>query len=160
MGMREQNTITELLQSEHRWVDERFQGFRQHLAEGRVDAEPFQEAAKVLYRHIYLEEVILFPEVEARGVVGPTAVMAQEHGEIWRLLEGIQDRIRQNAGAGRIQDAFDALHSLLEEHNFKEEKILYPSADRLLDSARVVAQLKQATLPDGWVCLALQSGRS
>ena len=160
MGMKQQNTITELLQSEHRWVDERFQRFRQHLAEGRVDAEPFQEAAKVLRRHIYLEEVILFPEVEARGVVGPTEVMAREHGEIWRFMEEIQDRIRQNARAGRILSTFDALRSVLEDHNFKEEQILYPSADRLLDSAQVVTQLKQANLPDGWVCRVLRASRS
>lgn len=153
--MTEHATVSAFLETQHRWIDERFERFRQSVLAGQIDAEPFLEAATALHRHIYLEEEILFPEVEARGLVGPTAVMAQEHGEICRFLGGIQDLIRTNAEPPRVGGAFTALLGLLEEHNFKEERVLYPSADQLLDPwdrARLLEQLKEAQVPESWRC--------
>ena len=158
MGMKEQSTISTVLESEHRWIDERFQRFRQHLSEGQVDAALFEEAAKVLHRHIYLEEEIVFSELEARGMQGPPDVMAQEHGEICRFLNRILELVHGNTSPGQVQGVFNALVSLLEEHNFKEEKILYPAADRLLDSSQVVRQMEKESPPSGWVCRAHRSG--
>ena len=159
--MTRQASISELLESEHRWVDGQFQQFRQDLAEGRINKEPFQKAAKVLHRHIFIEEEILFPEVEAYGLVGPTTMMAHEHGAICRFLDEIQGLIQSNTSPGRIADAFNALHSLLGEHNIKEEQVLYPTADQLLsqdDVAKVVQQLKTAEAPAGWKCRAHRAG--
>ncbi len=130
--MSEPTRISELLKSEHRWVDECLEHFGQGLDKGRVSAGPFQEARVVLHRHIYLEEEILFPQVEELGLMGPGEVMAQAYGEICRHPDGIRDLIKAGATAGRVQAAFTALRGLLEEHNFKEEQVLYPSADRLL----------------------------
>lgn len=155
--MTQKSSISAVFEPEHRWLDARFEQFWQGLARGEFKAEPFEEAARVLHRHIYLEEEILFPEVEARGVEGPTAVMAQEHGEIWRLLDEIRDLARQDPLDKRLAQAFAALRNVLEEHNFKEEQILYPASDRLLsqdDRARVLAQIEAAKPPGGWVCRA------
>ncbi len=155
--MSEPTSISELLKSEHRWVDERLKHFGQGLDKGRVSAGPFQEARVVLHRHIYLEEEILFPQVEDRGLMGPAEVMAQEHGEICRYLDGIGDLIKAGATAGRVQAAFTALRSLLEEHNFKEERVLYPSVDRLLgpdELAQMLQKLMVAQMPEKWACRA------
>ena len=61
--MTQPETITEVLEPEHRWIDERFERFQTLLANGQVSAGPFEEAAKALHRHMYVEEEILFPEV-------------------------------------------------------------------------------------------------
>ena len=156
--MSEQVTISTMLEAEHRWIDERFEQFSRGLAMGLVKADTLQEAASVLHRHIYLEEEFLFPEVEARGLEGPTAVMVQEHGDICRFLNGITELIGEGVGHARIQDSFKALRRLLEEHNVKEEGVLYPSADRLLNSAELVRRLKEANAPDGWACRAHHRG--
>ena len=64
---------------------------------------------------------------------GPTAVMRAEHVEIVDLLEQIADRI------GDAAESLDALrrsfHAVLGDHNFKEERVLYPTTDRLLGAA-------------------------
>ena len=93
-------------------------------------------------------------------MMGPAEVMAQEHGEICRYLDGIGDLIKAGATAGRVQAAFTALRSLLEEHNFKEELVLYPSADRLLgpdELAQMLQKLMAAQMPEKWVCRAHRS---
>ena len=160
--MRQQESISAALESEHRCIDERFKRFEEGLASGHVVAEPFEEAAKVLHRHIYIEEEVLFPAVEARGLVGPTAVMAMEHGEICRFLGGIRDLIQEKASPGRIQGSFKALRSLLEEHNFKEERVLYPNADRILgqDDVRAVVEDERGGGPRGLgvPCPSLRQG--
>ena len=160
--MRQQESISAALEAEHRWIDARFKRFEEGLARGHVVAEPFEEAARVLHRHIYIEEEVLFPAVEARGLVGPTAVMAMEHGEICRFLGHIQDLIEEKASPARIQDTLQALHNILVEHNFKEERVLYPNADRILgqdDVRAVVGRMKEAEAPEGWTCRAHRSGK-
>lgn len=155
--MKRQESVSAALESEHRWIDARFRRFEEGLARGQIATEPFEEAAKVLHRHIYLEEELLFPAVEARGLVSPTAVMAMEHGEICRFLGGIRDLIQGKASPERIQGPFKALRGLLEEHNFKEERVLYPNADRILgqdEVAAVVGRMKEAEAPEGWACRA------
>lgn len=158
--MTTQTPISEHLESEHRWIHQRFEQFRQGLERGQVNAAPFREAASVLHRHIYLEEDILFPEVEARGLEGPTTVMAQEHGEICRYLGGIENLIGTGAAASRIRDTLKALYLLLEEHNFKEEQMLYPSADQMIDPIErdvILQRLKASAPPEGWACRAHRS---
>ena len=87
-----------------------------------------------LRRHIGFEEQLLFPEYEKRSGfpadAGPTAMMRFEHREIESLLQAIEGAIgdpKANADALRAD-----LHEVLAGHNVKEERILYPGADRLM----------------------------
>ncbi len=72
--------------------------------------------------------------------MGPTAVMRMEHREIESVLDWLSvmgeaencATIKQTA-EGRL----DRASVLLEGHDFKEEKILYPMADRMLKSDEV-----------------------
>jgi uncharacterized protein (DUF2249 family)/hemerythrin-like domain-containing protein len=90
-----------------------------------------------LNRHIRFEEELLFPVFEARTGLphaGPTAVMRAEHRQIRMVLE---DMLR-NLGSG-LEDMGElrrTLHELQEDHNRKEESILYPATDRLLTEAQ------------------------
>ncbi len=155
------STIAAVLEAEHRWIDERFAQFQQGLEEGRADAGPFGEAAAKLHRHIYLEEEMLFPHVETRGLAGPTAVMMMEHGEICQQLDAVRALLASGAEAGQILKVFGALRGLLEEHNAKEEQIFYPASDQLLTAeelAAVLAQVEDAEAPEGWLCRALRAG--
>src|SRR5262249_54283136 len=98
----------------------------------------FAEFATGLRRHIGFEEPVLFPAFEdAAGVppcAGPTAVMRAEHRAILDLLEQIAVRI------GDAAEPLDALrrsfHEIIRDHNLKEERVLYPSTDRLLGAAK------------------------
>ncbi|MCI0438078.1 MAG: hemerythrin domain-containing protein [Chloroflexi bacterium] len=161
------NTISALLESEHRQVNQGLERFANRLTEGTVDIELFGEAAARLRRHIYLEEEFFFPEIENLGLVDLVEAMMREHGEIWRFLDGIPElagrmtstRRGENAGVRRVQNALDALCGLLDEHNFREELTVYPLLDHLPSSpgrAQYMREIQSASPPPGWVCRALR----
>jgi len=95
-----------------------------------LSLERFRQA---LERHFRMEEDILFPAFEeATGnTAGPTAVMRMEHRQIRAILVSMQD-----AQQARDADSFlghsETLNIMMQQHNLKEEGILYPMADRAL----------------------------
>jgi iron-sulfur cluster repair protein YtfE (RIC family) len=84
-------------------------------------------------RHFRFEEEVLFPPLEQVSpmAAGPTGMMRQQHAQIRLLLADLK-------AAARAEDAADyagigeTLHLLIQQHNAKEEGILYPLADRAL----------------------------
>jgi len=87
-----------------------------------------------LRRHIRFEEELLFPEFEAKAgfssAMGPTAVMRDEHREILECLGRIEGAIGD--GASSVDSLRHALHSVLGNHNLKEENVVYPGTDQAL----------------------------
>lgn len=107
-----------------------------------VEEGHFKQAGSVfsafdagLRRHIRIEEQILFPVFESLTGMksGPTVVMRMEH----RAIEVELARMR---GALDIRDASEyasgltTLHGVLGPHNLKEESVLYPTTDDLLEA--------------------------
>ena len=89
-----------------------------------------------LEAHFATEEQVLFPAFEAATGMsgGPTQVMRLEHVQMRELMSQLgaaiakQDR---NAFAG----VADTLLILMQQHNMKEENILYPMCDSSLAAA-------------------------
>lgn len=149
-------SLADALACEHRKIDE---GIERFVAQpsSTEDHEPLTAAIAALRRHIYLEEEILFPALSAdggAGLVAPIFVMLREHAQIWQTL----DELERGAVAG-TSDGLQLCHQLLvqlQHHNMKEERILYPEADRTLPppiAARLAAFLESGQLPKGWVCV-------
>ncbi|MGE5155564.1 MAG: hemerythrin domain-containing protein [Bdellovibrio bacteriovorus] len=98
----------------------------------RVASET-QGFAHALERHLRFEEETLFPALEAAVpmAAGPTGVMRMEHGQMRQMLADL-------LAASRVRDKDDCLglletlHLVIQQHNAKEESILYPMADRAL----------------------------
>jgi hemerythrin-like domain-containing protein len=93
----------------------------------------FAEFDAAMRQHLDLEEKVLFPAFEAatgmRG--GPTQVMRMEHAQMRQLL----DRMAKSAAAGDadgVVDQGDTLLMLVQQHNLKEEGMLYPMCERAL----------------------------
>lgn len=89
-----------------------------------------------LFRHIEIEEQILFPAFEeATGIrdMGPTVVMRHEHVDIKEAVEGIV-RGAKDKNLDEMERQRANLLGVLIEHNMKEEQILYPSTDQRLDA--------------------------
>lgn len=108
----------------------------------------FAEFALGLRRHIGFEEDLLFPAFESKTgmppTAGPTAVMRMEHREIERLLESIAAGIGD--AAGEVDTLRLRLHVVLDNHNVKEERVLYPTIDQLLgaeESRKIVERIQQ-----------------
>lgn len=78
-------------------------------------------------KHYLREENVLFPALEKRGIVEPPRIMWSEHQEIRALKKEIQ------SGQGaRLRELVVALGEILASHFFKENRILFPAALRVV----------------------------
>lgn len=97
----------------------------------RAGWEKFERSFR---RHLAMEESLLFPAVEAAtGMVdaGPTHVMRMEH-ENMRAVLGQMAAAMERGDRQELLDQGDTLHILVQQHNVKEEGVLYPMAERVL----------------------------
>ena len=132
-------TFTQALHAEHQNCDRLFALAEEAALEGNLDAakSPIQAAIDINREHFTLEEKILFPAFEEATQMtgGPTAVMRMEHDQMRDLL----NRIEQATAAGNLSDAakvFETLLILMQQHNLKEENMLYPMMDQALAHKR------------------------
>jgi iron-sulfur cluster repair protein YtfE (RIC family) len=97
------------------------------------DAGPLAMFREELERHLACEESVLFPAFErATGMLdGPTAVMRGEHARMRALLDRLA-AARQGGDADGYAGLADTLFVLMQQHDRKEEDILYPMCDRAL----------------------------
>lgn len=85
----------------------------------------------MLLAHFLAEEEVLFPAFEtASGMTsGPTEVMRMEHQQM-RDLCADMSTAAQACDAPALNGAADTLLVLMQQHNMKEEHILYPLCDQ------------------------------
>ena len=86
--------------------------------------------------HLEMEENGLFPRLQVGmggGCGGPVPVMISEHGQMKLMLDAIEVAARDNNG-DRVLELGDTLLMMTQQHNIKEEQILYPMAERMLGS--------------------------
>lgn len=115
------------------------------FAKPKEAAARFAEFDRRLERHIEWEESILFPAVAEKAPElegGPLAVMRQEHKEIRAAKAAAQAALKEGDGPQARRDT-DAMLSVLKPHNRKEEQILYPACDELLDDGERRAVLER-----------------
>lgn len=154
-------SLAHALEREHREIDAGIEAFIAAIAAGTSPpTEQLNRAVAALRRHIYLEEVYLFPPLREAGMVAPVFVMVREHAALWQTLGMLGAELRNPAAipasaAGTCRD----LIVQLGHHNRKEERILYPQADSVLTdaaSAQLRTLLDTGEIPEGWVCEGLR----
>lgn len=95
----------------------------------------YEEFSKAALHHFDMEEKELFITFEKRtGMMGgPTQMMRYEHQQLRSLIESMTLALREN----RTDDFFgigESMMIMLQQHNMKEEQMLYPMIDRTLGS--------------------------
>jgi hemerythrin-like domain-containing protein len=85
-------------------------------------------------KHFGMEEEYLFPLFEEKtGMTsGPTQVMRMEHSQARTLFEKL-DEVLEKKQDERFFSLSDSLMILLQQHNAKEEQMLYTMMQRVLD---------------------------
>jgi regulator of cell morphogenesis and NO signaling len=121
--------LSVVLEREHHEIDSGIEAFIEKLDGGSVQPEPLHTALEALRRHIYLEETFLFPPIREAGMVMPIFVMMREHGEMWRTTDALTDLLDDRADSEQLRDTCHRLLRQLEQHNSKEEPIIYSHAD-------------------------------
>lgn len=131
------NRITDYLTNDHHRCDDLFAA-----AEIAGSAEDWRQAAArladfgaLLEHHFAMEEQVLFPafEEETGMTQGPTAVMRSEHRQIRELMECLTQALTEHDREAFLGYA-DTLNTMIQQHNMKEEGILYRMSDRVLQA--------------------------
>ena len=132
------SSISAALTQDHRHCDEVFARAEEHVAHGDwTQAErEFSGYLAAMEQHFRFEEDNLFPAFEqASGSrAGPTQIMRMEHEQMRALFRDLETGLR-NRDAGRYLGLSETLLVLMQQHNMKEEHILYRLAERALGPA-------------------------
>jgi len=129
--------LAEHFEHDHRDCDERWAAV-EAAAEAGGDGlgGAWRRFERSIRTHLRMEEEVLFPAFEAaasmRGA-GPTYVMRMEHEQMRAVL----DRMGAAAASGAVNallDHGDTLNLLVQQHNMKEEGMLYPMCEQVLGS--------------------------
>ncbi|MCR4304284.1 MAG: hemerythrin domain-containing protein [Gallionella sp.] len=131
-------TIAEFMSARHHACDESFAIAEQAvLANNWSDAEAaFNKFSTELAVHFRMEENELFPAlVSAGGPGGPVQMMRMEHAQMNTLIDQMAATLtyRDAQGYGGLSET---LLIVMQQHNLKEEQILYPIADNILATQR------------------------
>lgn len=97
--------------------------------EFRGELKQFKEIEK----HFARKENQLFPYLERTGFEGPSKVMWGKHDEIRSMIKSLEAAL-DNGDIDKIKTEFKALDKAVKNLLFMEEKILFPTASRRLNS--------------------------
>ena len=132
-------SIAELMTHDHRSCDHDFA--RAETLANKKDwdaaAQALDAFASGLEAHFQAEEQELFPRFEAAtGMThGPTHVMRGEHRDMRDALNRLQQALQAQDGDDYAGEA-ETLLIMMQQHNMKEENILYPMCDMRLGGER------------------------
>lgn len=146
------DTIIAYLTADHRRCDDGFAAAEEAVALGAWEAADAGFAAfrDAMFRHFAMEEEVLFPAFEeATGnPAGPTQVMRSEHQQMREVLARMGASLEARDG-DQYGGLGETLLILMQQHNIKEEQILYPMSDRALGSVRDDLLRRMEAVPGG-----------
>lgn len=145
----------QLLMTDHEMTEQVFDAFDRSLAAPNGPAAALLMSALSYFQeyvdgcHNRKEEDHLFRLAEARGIPrsgGPLAVMLGEHDDGRRLLPQLANAAERfiagdRAALGDLREVFGRYQSLMKQHFWKENDVLYPMARRVLTKADAEAVL-------------------
>lgn len=142
-------SLTQPLHDHHKHCDDLFAAAEEaaHKKRWPQCLESFRQFRGELEAHFATEEQVLFPAFEnASGMVaGPSQVMRFEHAQMRDLL-GQMEQAATQQNLDQFSGSAETLLVLMQQHNMKEENILYPMCDARLGavSATLCAELSNS----------------
>ena len=142
-------TFCRYMGDDHHRCDELFAA-----AEAAVESGDWAAAAEAhsgflasMQQHFSMEEEVLFPAFEeaSGSSMGPTMVMRHEHEQMRQLFDEMEQALEAKQG-GDYLGASETLLVLMQQHNAKEEQILYPLTDRMLEAEQPALLAKMQAL--------------
>jgi len=127
------STIPEYMTIKHRECDDYFTQAEAAAAENNwsLAQDKLNIFKRELLMHLDAEENILFPKFEqATGMTsGPTHVMRMEHEQMRALLQDLMSELTSK-NKDKYLGLSETLMVLMQQHNMKEEMMLYPMAQQ------------------------------
>lgn len=136
------STIKEFLTTDHGKCDAYFADME---AKATKSLESAKEACEIFTieteKHFQMEERVMFEEFETKtGMTqGPTAMMRHEHTQLRALLVQMKEAL-EAGDKDKFFGTTETFMILQQQHNMKEEQMLYPMAQQHLsaESDRIV----------------------
>jgi len=123
---------------DHRRCDQFFSKAEELVSAGNWDeAESQFEAFRMaILDHFAMEEEQLFPAFEQHlgHAMGPTQVMRMEHIQMKQLFTQMEQALKGRDDA-QFLGLSETLMMIMQQHNMKEERMLYPMMDQTLGQA-------------------------
>jgi len=140
------SSIKEYLSQDHTRCDELFAKMEDSAGKSLDNAkESYEEFAKATERHFQMEERVMFLEFEAKtGMTeGPTSMMRHEHAQMRSLIKQMGEAIEAQ-NSDKFFGLSETLMILMQQHNMKEEQMLYTMAQQHLsaEAPRVVDMME------------------
>lgn len=131
-----QDSLSEYFTLDHRNCDSQWAEVEAVADSGEPERlrAVWQAFEQALRGHLAKEEEVMFPAFEAATGMsggGPTFVMRSEHEQMRGLLDQMAEAVAR-ADYDELVDQGDTLLMLIQQHNQKEESVLYPMAERAL----------------------------
>ena len=128
-------TLLEFMQIHHGQCDQLYADGENSLLDEQMEEGVGQITIFLseMERHFLMEETVLFPTFEDISGMrqGPTQVMRMEHQQMRNLLARMSDAVTR-MDRDEILEVGETLLILMQQHNVKEEGILYPMVDQHL----------------------------
>jgi hemerythrin-like domain-containing protein len=144
--MRKAMSIITLMHEHHTHCDDLFVTAedacrRQDWEAARVAVAAFAGDTET---HFRAEEELLFPAFEQTTgmVLGPTQMMRMEHAQMRGLLAQMEEAINARDSES-YAGAAETLLVLMQQHNMKEENILYPMCEQALPVESMAESLRE-----------------
>jgi len=144
--------ISNYLTAEHRECDNIFAKAEEAVANGNWEEgeKNFVEFANETLKHFKKEEEELFPAFEAKtgSSDGPTGVMRFEHEQVRGLIGKMAEAIEKKEKDAYLSMA-ESMMILLQQHNMKEEQMLYAMCDRVMmpdEKGQIVEKMEKVEL--------------
>lgn len=140
--------ICDYLVCDHKRCDDLFARVETSVAlkEWQQAENDFQLFDNALVRHIRVEESVLFPAFEKaiRGSGAPIAMLRVEHQRVRAVIDRLYDALCRYDPVDFILHT-ETFTLLMQQHNMKEEDMLYPLLDRILGgrAAEIVSTMRE-----------------
>ncbi|GGK67179.1 hemerythrin domain-containing protein [Amphritea balenae] len=140
------NSILDFMTQKHRDCDDAFAAAEEavSLSEWQTAEPHWQQFNQALEQHLQMEELVLFPEYEqvTGDQNGPTSMMRMEHQQMRALVHQMASAL-----AAQEDEEFlglsETMMVLMQQHNMKEEQMLYPMADQAIESGNTIIDSMQ-----------------
>lgn len=139
------DNISDFMTSDHHACDDLFASAEESVgkgnwSKGNSDFSAFLTAMK---HHFTIEEEVLFPAFDTKTGMdnGPTFVMRSEHRQMEKVFDDMTKALAAKDSDGYL-GLSETLLMLMQQHNMKEEQMLYRMMDQQL-AAETPALLKQ-----------------
>ena len=141
-------SIRDFLADDHRRCDDVFADVETAVGDGdwARAGEAFHRFGAAVQQHFAVEESLLFPAFEQKTgmFMGPTQVMRSEHVQMRELIAAAEAALAARDAEDYSGNA-ETLLIMMQQHNMKEENILYPMCDQHLadESAELLPRIER-----------------